>query len=275
MSRARFYRYNLGVPLLMALAVFLLFDITELDRAFSNLFYDPIAGAFPLEHNYMFEKIAHKWARILPNWTGELAIIGSLLSLAWPLLARRRGSAAIRLLEGCRIAPVLRFTARHRRDFFYVVCAFAFSTALIHYLKSHTGVYCPVETTLYGGPQTRHEWFENFTLWSKAGAGRCWPGGHASSAFSLFALYFVARAHAWRYSRVLLWGISLMGFVYGTTRVLQGWHYMSHTLWAGLFVWFSSLLMALMFYGWQRLRQPLSGKGRAAYAALMQQRMPG
>jgi membrane-associated PAP2 superfamily phosphatase len=275
MSRASFYRNNVGVPLLMALLVFLFFDITELDRTFSNLFYDPVAGVFPLEHNHLFEKITHKWARIIPNWTGELAIIGSLLSLVWPLLARRPGSAANRLLEACRVAAVLRFTARHRRDFFYVVLAFALSTTVIHYLKSHTSVYCPVETTLYGGQQIRHEWFENFTLWNKAGAGRCWPGGHASSAFSLFALYFVARRYAWRHSRVLLWGITLLGFVYGTTRVLQGWHYMSHTLWAGIFVWFSSLLMALAFYGWQRLQQPLGERGRAVCATAEQQRVPG
>ncbi|EGH48545.1 PAP2 superfamily protein, partial [Pseudomonas syringae pv. pisi str. 1704B] len=93
------------------------------------------------------------------------------------------------------------------------------STGMIHYLKSHTSVYCPVETTLYGGSQAHIEWFRNFNLLHEAGAGRCWPGGHASSAFSLLALYFVARRYCWRHSKVLLAGILLLGMIYGTTRV--------------------------------------------------------
>lgn len=137
-----------------------------------------------------------------------------------------------------------------------MVVAFALSTTVIHYLKSHTSVYCPVETTLYGGPQARVEWFENFSLWNKAGDGRCWPGGHASSGFTLLALYFVALRHRWAHARKLLVAILLIGFVYGTTRVLQGWHYMSHTFWAGIFVWLTTWATALFFYGRVALQTP-------------------
>lgn len=65
--------------------VFLLFDMTRIDIAISNFFYDPVHQVFPLEHVHLFEKITHKWARVIPNWTGEAAIIGALLSLFWPL----------------------------------------------------------------------------------------------------------------------------------------------------------------------------------------------
>jgi membrane-associated phospholipid phosphatase len=90
---------------------------------------------------------------------------------------------------------------------------------------------------------------ENFSLWNKAGDGRCWPGGHASSGFTLLALYFVALRHRWMHARKLLVAILLVGFVYGTIRVLQGWHYMSHTFWAGIFVWLTTWATALVFYG--------------------------
>ena len=43
-----------------------------------------VSGQVPLLHDTLFEKLTHKWPRILPNWTGEAAIIGSLLSLLWP-----------------------------------------------------------------------------------------------------------------------------------------------------------------------------------------------
>lgn len=253
-----FYRTHLWLPLLLAMAVFLLFDITELDRVISNLIYDPSIGLFPLEHDQLFEKITHKWTRIIPNWTGEAAIIGSLMSFIWPRLAKHPNARFTLFLEKIRLAPVLRFTTRHRRDFLFVVAAFALSTGVIHYLKSHTSVYCPVETTLYGGQEMRKEWWENFTLLHEAGAGRCWPGGHASSAFSLFALYFVARRYRWQHSKKLFNGVLLLGLVYGTTRVFQGWHYMSHTLWSGIFVWLSTLSMALLFYGRAKLALPIN-----------------
>ncbi|MFC6336475.1 phosphatase PAP2 family protein [Pseudomonas sp. CCM 7891] len=256
-GRFDFYRGNLGLPVLLALVTFMAFDMTDLDRLFSNLFYDPVAGVFPIGESHLFEKITHKWTRIVPDWTGELAIIGALLSFVWPCLEKYRETQFARRVVHSRLATPLSFLRRHRLDFFFVIVAFALSTGVIHYLKSHTSVYCPVETTLYGGAEVRKEWFENFTLWREAGAGRCWPGGHASSAFSLFALYFIARRYRWQYSNLLLAGVIVLGLVYGTTRVLQGWHYFSHTLWAGIFVWLSTLLVALCFYGRATLQQPI------------------
>lgn len=76
-ARSRFYGLNLGIPLLCAAVVFLLFDMTRIDIAISDFFYDPVHQVFPLEHVHLFEKITHKWARVIPNWTAR-----------WPLSAR-------------------------------------------------------------------------------------------------------------------------------------------------------------------------------------------
>lgn len=54
----------------------------------------PRLVCFLLEHNQLFEKVTHKWARIIPNWTGEIAIIGTLLSFVWPLTLRRANPEA-------------------------------------------------------------------------------------------------------------------------------------------------------------------------------------
>lgn len=268
-ARARFYGLNLGIPLVCAVVVFLLFDMTRIDIAFSNLFYDPLHQVFPLEHVRLFEKITHKWARIIPNWTGEAAIIGALLSFFWPIFKPQKRPGLLRLLEKTRLAAPLRFAHKYRRDFLYVVFAFSLSTGVIHYLKGHTSVYCPVETTQYAGKIEHKEWFQNFDLLKVAGDGRCWPGGHASGGFTMLALYFVARRYRWRHSKALMHGALALGFVYGTTRVLQGWHYMSHTFWAGIFVWLSCWLMALLFYGRAALEQPVLKPQRATQAAAM------
>lgn len=238
---SRFYLIAIGIPLVLALIVFGLFDLAQLDISISNWLYDPIRHVFPFEHNRLFENITHRWARIIPNWVGELSIIGAGLSLIWPLLKPERTPA--------RIARPLQWLAGHRLDFFFVVVAFAVATGVIHYFKSHTSIYCPVETTLYGGSMPRQEWYENFNLLHDAGKGRCWPGGHASGGFTLVALYFVALRYRWRHANTLLWASIILGCIYGTTRVVQGWHFMSHTFWAGIFVWLSTLFTAMAFYG--------------------------
>lgn len=208
--RTRFYLNNLAFPLLLAVLVFVLFDLTELDRWISNLLLDA-NGQFVFAHNALFEKLTHKWPRILPDWTGELAVIGVLLSLLWPLASR--SARATGLLEAVRITPVMRWSTHYRRDLWFVVVAFGLCTMVIHYLKSHTGVYCPVETTLYGGTEARYEWFDQFNGLDRAGPGRCWPGGHASSGFTLLALYFIALRHRWVHARKLLVAIPAGGHV--------------------------------------------------------------
>ncbi|WP_095169521.1 phosphatase PAP2 family protein [Pseudomonas sp. Irchel 3H3] len=262
-ARQRFYWMNLGIALLCAALVFLLFDMTQVDIAFSNLLFDPVSQTFPLDHIRLFEQFTHKWARIVPNWTAEIALIGGLLSFAWPRINRQKYPGFSAILERSKVAPVLRFTTEYRRDFWFVVFAFALCTGVIHFLKAHTSVYCPIETTLYGGKLAHIEWYSNFQLFKEAGDGRCWPGGHASGGFTMLALYFVARRHQWRFSKAILWGSLGLGFIYGTTRVLQGWHYMSHTFWAGIFVWLTCLLTALAFYGRARLDVPVLQKVKA------------
>ncbi|TWC15966.1 MULTISPECIES: phosphatase PAP2 family protein [unclassified Pseudomonas] len=265
-SRNRFYWANFGIPLACAALVFLMFDMTRIDIAFSNLLFDPVAQIFPLDKVHFFEKLTHKWARIIPNWTAEIALIGAMLSFVWPLINTSKHPRLGGFLERSKAASVLRFANEHRRDFLFVVFAFAICTGVIHFLKAHTSVYCPIETTLYGGKLPHVEWYNNFQLFREAGDGRCWPGGHASGGFTMLALYFVARRYRWRYSKALMYGALLLGFVYGTTRVLQGWHYMSHTFWAGIFVWLACLLTALPFYGRALLEMPVLQKAEAPTA---------
>lgn len=255
-EKSRFYAWNFGLPIAIALLTFVVFDLTSLDVAISNWLYYPLQ-VFPFEHDRLFENLTHRWPRIIPDWTGEAAVIGLVLSFIWPLLKPGRNDRMIGLLETVRVAPLLRFTAGHRRDLLFIVVSFAVITGMIHFFKSHTSIYCPVETTLYGGTMEKKEWFENFSLFHEAGAGRCWPGGHASGGFTMVALYFVARRYRWRHAKAVLYASTVLGAVYGTTRVVQGWHFMSHTFWAGVIVWLSALLVALTFYGWRQLAQPL------------------
>lgn len=259
-TRQRFYLVNTGLPLLLAGLVFCIFDLTNLDVLISNQFYDSATHSFVLGHDRVFEKLTHKLPRIFPDTTGTVSIIGMILSLLWPLLQRIAGGRELALLEGIRLAPALRWFAEHRRDFFFLVVSIAVTTGVIHYFKSHTSVWCPVETTLYGGIHEKREWFQNFQLLRDAGEGRCWPGGHASSGFTLLALYFVARRYRWRFTQPLFLAVLVLGMINGSTRVPQGWHFVSHTFWSGIIVWLTMFWTALAFYGRERLSQPIASE---------------
>lgn len=266
-TRNHFYLVNVGIPLLIAVVTLLAFDMTELDRVISDLFYIPQTHSFVAQHNHWFEKLTHKWPRYLPNVTGGLALTGALMSLVWPLLAKLPKLQV--LLDTVRLGPVLRFTTAYRRDFWFVAISFSIATGLVHYFKSHTDVYCPVELVQYGGSAIRHEWYENLNFFHQIGHGRCWPGGHASAGYSMLALYFVARSYRWKYSTLLLKVVLVLGSVYGTTKVMQGWHFMSHTFWAGVMVWLANFALAMAFYGRERLSAPLASRAEPATSAAL------
>ena len=79
--------------------------------------------------------------------------------------------------------------------------------------------------------------------------GQCWPGGHASSGFTLFALFFALydirpRAARW----ALITAISL-GSIFSLGRMLQGAHFLSHNVWTALIDWMvCALFYRLMLY---------------------------
>ena len=70
-TRYRFYWINFGVPLACAAVVFLMFDLTKIDIAFNNLFYDPVTQTFPLDHvltalvSTVWEDPDRQWSRRL------------------------------------------------------------------------------------------------------------------------------------------------------------------------------------------------------------------
>jgi membrane-associated PAP2 superfamily phosphatase len=98
-SRNRFYFNHVGIPLILALVLFVSVDLTGLDVRFSDWIYNTSTHAFPLQHSKLFETITHKWARIIPNWTGEAAIIGALLSFLWPRFRAEKHARMMAWLE--------------------------------------------------------------------------------------------------------------------------------------------------------------------------------
>lgn len=201
--------WAIGLPLAL-IALLLLVEPTRLDFALSDLFYQPGIGFG--RHSYWLEKILHDYAKDGVILLGVLAIAGLLVS--W--LQRR--------------------WAGWRRPLGYLVLAMGLSTAMVNPLKTLTGVHCPWDLTRYGGVETYTPLLaERAAVVDKP--GRCWPGGHASSGFTLFALYFVLRDRRPRLARAALCLALALGGLFSLGRVMQGAHFLSHNLWTALFDW--------------------------------------
>jgi membrane-associated PAP2 superfamily phosphatase len=224
-SRYFDFRLGLGIPVAL-MALLLVFDPSGLDFAIEHLFYQPGQG-FIGKHSFWLEDILHDRAKQLVIVFAVLAIIGFTISLL----------------------PT-RFRV-WRRSLGFLVLALGISTSVVTPLKALTAVHCPWSLSEFGGTET-------FTpLLSERAAtespGRCWPGGHASSGFSLLALFFLLRDKRPRSARVALVFALGLGAVFSVGRMMQGAHFLSHNLWTLLFDW----TICLLCYRWVLYRAPL------------------
>ncbi|MEH6800483.1 MAG: phosphatase PAP2 family protein [Halopseudomonas sabulinigri] len=225
---SRYFNFRLWLALPLSLmALLLLVDPGPLDMAISNLFYEPGVG-FIGRHSFFLEDILHDRAKQAVIVIGVLAIAGFLLSL---LPTRLR---------------------QFRRPLGYLVLAMALCTSLVTPLKRLTNVQCPWSLQQYGGDQLHSPLLSKRPPTDKP--GRCWPGGHASSGFSLLALFFMLRDRRPRAARVALLVALTLGAIFSIGRTMQGAHFMSHNLWTLLFDWCISLLC----YRLVLFRSPLS-----------------
>ena len=217
-SRPFDFRLALILPLLLMLLL-LLFDPAPVDFALARLFYEPGVG-FIGRHNFWLEDILHDRAKQAVIALGIIAIAGFLTSL---LLTRFRN---------------------WRRPLGYLVLSISLSTAIVTPLKTLTGMHCPWSLSEFGGKERFIPLLEKRT--ANDNPGRCWPAGHASTGFSLLALYFVLRDRRPQSARIAL-GIALgLGALFSLGRMMQGAHFFSHNLWTLLFDW----LISLSLYRW-------------------------
>lgn len=204
----------LGIPLLTAVVLVLL-ELTDVDMALARMAFDPAAGQFIGRHSYFLEDILHDRAKQLVIVFGVLAIAGFAASFA---------------VE--RLKPV-------RRELGCLVLAMGLSTAFVTPLKAVTAVQCPWSLSQFGGKETYSKLLEARPETDKP--GRCWPGGHAATGFTLFALFFVLRDRRPRLAKVALGVAFGLGTLFSIGRMLQGAHFFSHNIWTAVFCWLIAL----------------------------------
>jgi membrane-associated PAP2 superfamily phosphatase len=200
-DRWRRLRTDLGWAAL-GLALLIAWDASGLDLPAARLFGD--TGGFAWRDHWLLRGALHDGARGL-GW----AIVALLtVNLRWPLV------------------PSL--TARERVWWLAVTLAGA---ALVPLIKQTSLTSCPWDLAEFGG---RALYVSHWRLGvADGGGGRCFPSGHATTAFALLSGWFVLRRPHPVSARRWLFGVVAAGLLLGAVQLARGAHYPSHTLWSG------------------------------------------
>ncbi|MGN8344256.1 phosphatase PAP2 family protein [Pseudomonas sp. SMV71] len=209
-SRPFNFRLALGLPLLVGIILVLL-ELTTLDMDLARLFYEPAAGDFIGRHSYFLENILHDRAKQVVIAFSVLAIVGFI------------GAFFVD-----RLKPF-------KRELGCLVLSLALATSFVTPMKAVTAVQCPWSLKEFGGKETYSELLSARPVTDKP--GRCWPGGHAATGFTLFALFFVLRDRRPRLARQAFVFAFTLGTVFSLGRMMQGAHFFSHNVWTAVFCW--------------------------------------
>lgn len=206
-------------------------DPTPIDFAIAHWMYVPGEG-FVGRDSWFLENILHDRAKQAVITLGVVAIAGSVLSYlptSLPMFTKPQQ-------RNC-----------WRSALVYLALAMALSTGIVPPLKKLTQVHCPWSLTAFGGDQQYAPVLAPPPPTEKS--GQCWPAGHATAGFSLFALFFMLRDHRPRLARFALLMALCLGGVFSIGRMLQGAHFLSHNVWTALLDWLICLgLYRLMLY---------------------------
>lgn len=195
----------LGLWLLSGVLLWAVFWSWPLD-AWSIAPYVGQAGQwFPWREHPALAVLSHVWVKRVAIATGLLAGLGALAGWRNP-----------RWRDWCWPGG-------------FVVAAMLLSPGVVGLFKRFSHHSCPWDLQVYGGRAAEFALFA--AVPEQAGAGRCFPGGHAASGFALLAFFWVARSArlpraGWYAAAALLIGLAM-----GWAQVIRGAHFWSHNLW--------------------------------------------
>tara|TARA_R110000787_G_scaffold286397_1_gene404633 strand:+ start:21345 stop:22133 length:789 start_codon:yes stop_codon:yes gene_type:complete len=210
-SQETYYDIRWGRHILLTIAAILLIPylvrISGLDYSVAHAFYD--GQSWLIEAR---QPILRFLFYILPKW-----LLVTFASCMLILLA----------LSFC-VKGLRRF--RSRRQLFIVLCA-ALVPLIVGAGKKLTNIYCPYQLEEFGGSFKEGPIFDFISAKSAA----CFPAGHASGGFALLFLVPLAKPGKQR-NTALIFAL-IAGWVMGGFQMLNGRHFLSHTIVTMLLAW--------------------------------------
>ncbi len=213
----RYWLLHLALPLALTAAAAAVLQFTDLDRRVSDLYFDPLARTFPRKEDPFFQAVLHRGLKYGVILVGAAAVLALVLGWRRPALRPWRG-------------PLI----------YFVACTAAIP-ALVGLLKATSWKHCPWDVVWYGGYAPYVHPFDAAVEGVRA--GRCYPGGHASGGYALFAAYFALRRRAPGWARFALAAALVYGSVMGWARIAMGAHFVSHIAATAVVAWFTCLVL--------------------------------
>jgi lipid A 4'-phosphatase len=180
-------------------------------------------------------------ARDIGLWIGTLLVVPAIVALIIKLVLPRRKL----LMPGCAIV--------------FLISTLALGPGLLVnvVLKDHWGRPRPIEVTQFGGTDRYVSWWDPRGTCDK----NCsFVSGDVSGSFWTLALAALAPPQ-WR---ALAYGASLtLGAGMAAIRVMQGGHFISDVIFAGVFTFLIIWIMYGLIYRWPRTRLSDDGIERA------------
>ena len=178
------------------------------------------------------------WARDLIHSVGGSAI-------------RTLGIAA---LLGCCLTLFVDPLKQWRRPASYLILAATLATGSVGLLRAVSNVDCPWSLDVFSGTRPYVGLLGDRP--DDLPRARCFPGGHSSSGFALFALYFLFRDRRPRTAYAGLAAALSVGALFAFGQEARGAHFLSHDLWSAGMAWFSCLAVYRLGYGGNPWRKP-------------------
>ncbi len=221
-------RWPIWQPLVVILVASVLILAFDVDRKFSSFGYDPVGHQWPY---YRIEP----WASLYRYGTIPAVVVGCL-AVVVAAFGHRLGS----------LKTAFRANEIRRSGLFVTLLLITGPGLLVESgLKSLWGRPRPWQCQEFDGTMD----FLPLGVWgTQRIPNSSFPSGHAAAAFFLMGPGFVISPNRSRLRNGWLWGGLGYGCVMGLTRVLQGGHFLSDVMWAGVIVYFVAVgLERLMF----------------------------
>jgi membrane-associated PAP2 superfamily phosphatase len=222
MSRRAGLRIFYGLAVCAAVILWI-GTFTDLDLRIADAMYDSGTHSFPWRHAWLMEVFGHSIVKTVLTVVG-VALIA--LCLGEPLLRKRYLTAwwrlRLRFLGGCAVLIPL-------------------TTSM---LKQSSKSHCPWDLERYGGSQHYYRLLDHIPAW--VDAGKCLPGGHASTALWLVGIAAFWLPHRPRAALVAAALSLFAGGVLGWMQQMRGAHFLTHTLWS---IWIAcAITFAMMWF---------------------------
>lgn len=199
-------------PLAVGALLLILLALLDGDRRLASaLFFDAGQGQWLGRGSFWMEDVLHTGGRNLVRLIAFSALV------VWLASFRARALAPYRYAWG------------------YLAACFALVPLFVGELKAITNVDCPWDLAGFGGLRPYVEWFADRPDGLPHAA--CFPGAHSSSAFALFALFFLLRASRPAWAQGALGFTGLVGVMFSVAQQSRGAHFLSHDVASAMIAW--------------------------------------